>query len=157
MEKQEAEQWMLVFSRSQVSCNVCIYLWRSLVEETSPWFRRRTNYARIIRCDNQSMIKPANNQVFHKNTKHIDMHFHFVREKVQSKEFYIEYCNTYDNVAYIFTKPPGRIEFKLSREMLGILVNPFSIKGEFSNFTLLERRLSQRSFIFNIVILVIML
>lgn len=103
------------------------------------------------------MIKPANNQVFHKNTKHIDMHFHFVREKVQSKEFYIEYCNTYDNFAYIFTKPPGRIEFKLSREMLGILVNPFSIKGEFSNFTLLERRLSQRSFIFNIVILVIML
>jgi len=39
-----------------------------------------------IKCDSQSSIKLANNLVFHKNTKHIDTQFHFVREKVQSKE-----------------------------------------------------------------------
>jgi hypothetical protein len=42
--------------------------------------------ATTIRCDNQSSIKLANNPVFHKNTKHIDTQFHFVREKVQSKK-----------------------------------------------------------------------
>lgn len=41
--------------------------------------------AKTIICDNQSSIKLANNPVFHKNTKHIDTQFHFVRDKVQSK------------------------------------------------------------------------
>jgi len=68
--------------------------------------------------------------MFHKNTKHIDTQFHFVREKVQSKEIHLVYCNTCDNVADIFTKPLGKIKFEIFREMLGIFVNPFSIKGE---------------------------
>ena len=86
--------------------------------------------ATTIRCDNQNSIKLANNPVFHKNTKHIDVQFYFVREKVQSKEIHLVYCNTFDNVANIFTKPLGRIMFEIFREMLGIFVNPFSIKGE---------------------------
>jgi len=44
---------------------------------------------------------------------------------VQSKEICVEYCNSCDNGADIFTKPLGRIKFELFREMLGILVNPF--------------------------------
>eukprot|EP00253_Pinus_taeda_P002194 PITA_02194 len=84
--------------------------------------------ATVIKCDNQSSIKLANNPVFHKNTKHIDTQFHFVREKVQSKEIFIEYCNSCDNATGIFTKPLGRIKFELLREMLGVHVNPLSIK-----------------------------
>ena len=63
--------------------------------------------------------------MFHKNTKHIDTQFHFVREKVQSKEICVEYCNSCDNGADIFTKSLSRIKFELFREMLGILVNTF--------------------------------
>jgi hypothetical protein len=40
------------------------------------------------------------------------------------------YCNTSENVADISTKPLGKINFELFREMLGVEVNPFSIKGE---------------------------
>ncbi len=83
-----------------------------------------------IRCDNQSSIKLANNLVFHRNTKHIDTQFHFVREKVQSKEIHLVYCKTCDNVADIFTKPLVKVKFEMFREMLDIFVNPFSIKGE---------------------------
>eukprot|EP00253_Pinus_taeda_P028116 PITA_28116 len=79
----------------------------------------------VIKCDNQSSIKLANNLVFHKNTKHIDTQFHFVREKVQSKEIHIEYCNNCNNAADIFTKALGRIKFELFREVLGISMNPF--------------------------------
>lgn len=103
------------------------------------------NDATIIKCDNQSSIKLLNNLVFHKNTKHIDTQSHFVREKVQSKEIYIEYCNTCDNATNIFTKPLGRIKFKLFREMLGVLVNPFSIKG--GVFKLMEKMYYWRDFV----------
>ena len=99
------------------------------------WFQRllqdvgeEQKVATTIRCD--SSIKLANNPVFHKNTKHIDTQFHFVREKVQSKEIHLVYCNTCDNVADIFTKPLGKIKFGMFRDMLGIFVYPFSIKGE---------------------------
>jgi hypothetical protein len=82
-----------------------------------------------IKSDNQSTIKLAYNPVFHKNTKHIDTQFHFVREKIQSKEIVVEYCKTCDNVADIFTKPLARVKFELFRGMLGVQENPFSIKG----------------------------
>ena len=77
--------------------------------------------ATIIRCDNQSSIKLANNLVFHKNPKHIDTQFHFSREKVQSKEIHLAYCSIGDNVVDIFTKPLGNVKFQMFREMLGIL------------------------------------
>ena len=38
------------------------------------------------------------------------------------------YCNTYEDD--IFIKPLGKIKFELFRKMLGVEVNPFSIKGE---------------------------
>eukprot|EP00253_Pinus_taeda_P036464 PITA_36464 len=54
------------------------------------WLRRllldageEQKVATVIKCDNLSSIKLANNLVFHKNRKHIDTLFHFVREKVQ--------------------------------------------------------------------------
>jgi hypothetical protein len=36
----------------------------------------------IIQCDNQSSIKLANNPVYHARSKHIETHYHFVREKI---------------------------------------------------------------------------
>eukprot|EP00253_Pinus_taeda_P014191 PITA_14191 len=86
--------------------------------------------ATVINCDNKSSIKLAYNLVFHKNNKHIDTQFHFVRENVQSKEICAEYCNSCDNMDDIFTKPQGRLKFELFRDILGVFKNPFSIKGE---------------------------
>ena len=33
-----------------------------------------------VYCDSQSAIHLAKNQVHHSRTKHIDVHFHFIRE-----------------------------------------------------------------------------
>jgi hypothetical protein len=84
----------------------------------------------MIRCDNQSSINIAKNLIFHARTKHVEAQYHFVRENLQSNEITLMYCNTSENVADIFTKPLGKIKFELFREMLGVEVNPFSIKGE---------------------------
>eukprot|EP00253_Pinus_taeda_P002901 PITA_02901 len=86
--------------------------------------------AMVINCNNQSSIKLPYDPVFNKNTKHIDTQFHFVREKLQSKEICVEYCNSWDNMADIFTKPLARLKFDLFKDTLGVFMNPFSIKGE---------------------------
>ena len=65
-----------------------------------------------INCDNQSAIKLEHNPMYHARSKHIEIQHHFVREKIESKEIDLIYCNTSDNVANIFTKPIGRIKFE---------------------------------------------
>eukprot|EP00253_Pinus_taeda_P021356 PITA_21356 len=105
----------------------CEAVWlRKLLQDAG----KEQTEAMVINSDNQSSIKLAYNPMFHKNTKHMDTQFHFVREKVQSKEICVEYCNSCDNMAEIFTKPLGRLKFDLFRDMLGVFKNPFSIKGE---------------------------
>eukprot|EP00253_Pinus_taeda_P030984 PITA_30984 len=106
------------------TCKV-VWLWRLLQD-----VGEEQTIATTIKCDNKSSIKLSNNLVFQKNTKNIDTQFHFVREKVKSKEIHLEYCNTCDNVADIFTKPLGKVKIQIFREMLGIYVKPFSIKEE---------------------------
>jgi hypothetical protein len=40
----------------------------------------------IIYCDNISSILLVNNPVYHARTKHIEVHYHFIREKNLAKE-----------------------------------------------------------------------
>ena len=78
----------------------------------------------VISCDNQSTIKLAKNPIYHARTKHIETQHHFVREKLQSKEIDLLYCNTNENVANIFTKPLGKAKFEMCRNKLYIVENP---------------------------------
>ena len=77
----------------------------------------------VIRCDNQSTIKLGNNLVCHASSKHIYTQYHFVREKVQSKEISLMYCNTNENVAHIFTKPLEKEKFEFCRSKLCVVEN----------------------------------
>lgn len=78
---------------------------------------------RVIRCDNESTIKLGNSPVCHARSKHIDTQYHFVREKVQSKEISLIYCNTNENVTDIFTKPLGKAKFDFCRSKLYVVEN----------------------------------
>ena len=44
-----------------------------------------TDHIRIF-CDNMSSIYLAHNPVFHARTKHIEVHYHFIRECVEAGE-----------------------------------------------------------------------
>ena len=48
----------------------------------------------LLLLDNQSAIKLAKNPVFHKRSKHIAIKYHFIREKVENKEFNFEFVRT---------------------------------------------------------------
>ena len=67
----------------------------------------------MLWCDNISVISLAANPVFHARTKHVEVDYHFIREKVLQKAMEIRYVNTIDQVADIFTKGlhPRRSQF----------------------------------------------
>lgn len=56
-------------------------------------------------CDNIGAKYLSANPVFHARTKHIEVDYHFVRERVARKLLDIEYISTKDQLAYGFTKP----------------------------------------------------
>ena len=69
-----------------------------------------------IYCDNLSNIQLAKNPVFYARTKHIEVHYHFVRERVLSSEVKLQYVLTDRQNADIFTKPLGLDKLKKRAE-----------------------------------------
>jgi len=55
--------------------------------------------------DNQLVMSLAKNATFHDQTKHIVIHHHYIREKVDKGEIVLEYLPTAEQVADVLTKP----------------------------------------------------
>ena len=55
-------------------------------------------------CDNKYAIQLAENPIFHARTKHVEVHYHFLREKVLNGEICMEQINTNEQIVDIFTK-----------------------------------------------------
>ena len=83
----------------------------------------------VIHCDNISSIMLANNPVYHARTKHIEVHYHFVREKVLAGEIDLIYVSTEEQVADIFTKALGTEKLCRFRSLLGVLEMDLSLRG----------------------------
>jgi hypothetical protein len=75
----------------------------------------------IIRCDNQSSIILSEHPVFHERSKHIDIKYYFIRDKVQEGEVKLQYIPTDGQTTDILTKPLSRIKFAYFRDKLGIM------------------------------------
>ena len=71
----------------------------------------------------------ANNPVYHARTKHIEVHYHFVREKVLAREIDLVYVSTEEQVADIFTKALGTEKLRRFRSLLGVLEMDLSLRG----------------------------
>ncbi|KAK3888840.1 hypothetical protein Pcinc_007106 [Petrolisthes cinctipes] len=61
--------------------------------------------------DNQSTIAMSKNPQFHGKTKHIDIKFHYVREKCNENVIQLVYCPINDMIADIFTKGLNKDKF----------------------------------------------
>jgi hypothetical protein len=83
----------------------------------------------VIYCDNISSILLANNPIYHVRTKHIEVHYHFIREKVLAKEIDLIHVSTKDQVVDIFTKALGINTLKKFQKMFGVLEVDLSLRG----------------------------
>ena len=72
-------------------------------------------------CDNVGARYLSANHVFHARTKHIEIDFHFVRERVAQKLLDIRYIHTDDQLADGFTKPLTALKSKDFRFNLNLV------------------------------------
>ena len=76
-----------------------------------------------------SSIQLANNPVFHARTKHIEVHYHYIREKVLAQEIDLVYVGTHEQVADIFTKSLGAEKLQKFHDMLRVQDFGLSLRG----------------------------
>ena len=58
----------------------------------------------LILGDNESSMKLAENPVFHKRSKHIEIKWHSIREGVAKKKIRLEFVKSEDQAADMMTK-----------------------------------------------------
>ena len=75
----------------------------------------------VLWCDNIGATYLSSNPVFHARTKHIEVDYHFVRERVAQKLLLIKFISSKDQLADIFTKPLPLPQFEGCRRNLNLV------------------------------------
>lgn len=86
----------------------------------------------VIWCDNLSAIALASSPVYHARTKHVEIDYHFIREKVLSKDILVQHVGSNDQLADIFTKPLPVARFLFLKNKLKVVDTPLSLRGSIS-------------------------
>ena len=97
-----------------LACTQVIYMQQTLQD-----FGITLNNSTIY-CDNTSAINLSKNPINHSRTKHIDIRHHFLRDSVEKGIVSLEFVNTENQLADIFTKPLSETSFIKLRRDLGI-------------------------------------
>lgn len=84
----------------------------------------------ILLCDNLSATYLIANPIFHSRTKHMEIDFHFVRDKVCAKTLVVRYVNTHDQIADLLTKPLSKSRFHELKFKLTVVQHPAQLEGE---------------------------
>jgi hypothetical protein len=93
-------------------------------------------------CDNLSATFLATNSVFHARTKHIELDYHFVREKLAAKQLSVKFICFADQLADIFTKSLAKTRFQLLRDKLTVCSPQLRLRGHVNNAELEKKRQS---------------
>jgi transposase InsO family protein len=104
---------------SAASCCSQVLWIRNQLEDFS---LRYTNIQ--ILCDNTSAINLSKNPIQHSRSKHIEIKHHFLRDHVNKKDVELNFIETDNQLADIFTKPMVEDRFMFIKEKLHIIKNP---------------------------------
>ncbi|KAA0026182.1 putative mitochondrial protein [Cucumis melo var. makuwa] len=94
--------------------------------------KEEINHATTLYCDNLSAVRLAENSVFHARTKHVELHYHFIREKVLQEEIEMKPIKAEDQIADIFTKGLPITKHMKFLQQLRMIERPriVSVEGE---------------------------
>ncbi|XP_041009156.1 uncharacterized mitochondrial protein AtMg00810-like [Juglans microcarpa x Juglans regia] len=81
-------------------------------------------------CDNIGATYLSMNLVLHSRTKHVELDYHFIRERVAAKALHVAFVSSKDQVADIFTKPLSTTRFTLLRSSLTLAQVPLESRGD---------------------------
>ena len=79
-----------------------------------------TNGAITVRADNQGAIKLLKNPITSMRSKHIDVIYHFARERIARKEVEITYVRTEHMLADVLTKALPKVKHAFCCDGMGI-------------------------------------
>ena len=74
----------------------------------------------ILKSDNLGAIHLTSKSQFHGRTKHIEIHYHWIREVVNQGKLLLKHCSTEDMVADLLTKSLGKPQVQRLRMKLGL-------------------------------------
>ena len=78
--------------------------------------------ATAIYEDNRGCIDLSENPVHHKRSKHIDIRYHYIRDKVESNDITLTYIHTQEQLADLLIKPlPKQRTQELRGQILGYI------------------------------------
>jgi hypothetical protein len=83
----------------------------------------------ILFCDNIGATNLSSNLVLHARTKHIEIDYHFVRERVALQTLTVKFLSSKDQLADILTKPLVSSRFTSLCSNLTVCASPFRLRG----------------------------
>ena len=78
----------------------------------------------ILHCDNLSALYMSVNPILHARTKHIELDYHYIRERVALGALLTRFVSSSNQLADIFTKPLSKVQFQSLRVKLGLCPHP---------------------------------
>ncbi|KAM1277315.1 hypothetical protein ACFX13_030432 [Malus domestica] len=107
----------------------------AITAATISWFRKLFKDLHLhlsppkVWCDNISAIFLASNPVFHARTRHVEVDYHYIREKVTRQELQVGYVVTQDQLADFLTKGLSTYRFNYLLSKLPVRRQPLSLRG----------------------------
>ncbi|CAA7406196.1 unnamed protein product [Spirodela intermedia] len=74
----------------------------------------------LIHCENQAVIFIARNLIFHNRTKHIEIGYHYIRDKVMSRLISNLHTTSFHQLTNVFTKSLVGISYDVMYTKLSI-------------------------------------
>lgn len=71
-------------------------------------------------CDNNAAINLSEDQVYHPRAKHVNVRYHYLRERVAEGDLVVARVRSSNNTADIFTKALPPVDFLRLRSYLGL-------------------------------------
>jgi hypothetical protein len=91
------------------------------MKKTLEYLQIKYDHPILINFDNTSAINLSKNLVMHSKTKHTPIKYHFLRDRVSQNIVKVEYIDTKEKIADIFTKHLPRSGFENIRQKLEVI------------------------------------